>query len=191
MNKSLNKTYVVIGTFVLAWIILLVIALVPLTNLLKAEVQNYKDIQTKIARVNNQWRDVSRLTQEQERLNQYLPQIDRIFLKKESALDFIEAVETLARLTVGDFKINNIESGAKAKAPLAVAQGDFLTFQLDFSSDFASAMQLIALLENTAYLVEIDSIRLNRIDERAAARLGALEEGAVTGLVLFNVLTEK
>jgi hypothetical protein len=159
------KIYTTISAFGLIWIVLLVIALGPLINSIKAETEGYRASQVRLVQLDNQWQYTPELLEEYERLNQHSPQLSSLFLKKEEALKFIEAVEVLGRQTIGEFDINNIESpsttGGKKSA---FSQG--IRFRLEFSSNFNNAMMFLAALENLNYFVEVEKIQFRRLTNR-------------------------
>ncbi len=95
--------------------------------------------------------------------------IDTFFINKESAINFIENLESIARQTGASVKIEN--------ANIEGAGGDSFSFQINLEGEFRQIFQYLILMENTHYLIDVKKTTLIKSDKNWQADFEILLKG--------------
>jgi len=98
-----------------------------------------------------------KLSESLKQIESQIPELDKIFIKKSEAIDFITSLEKIAEDTNVDQKINlsNIEKNEKEicnKTPL----------QLTTIGSFANQMKYLTKLESSNYYINIKSLEITQ-----------------------------
>lgn len=84
--------------------------------------------------------------------------IDSFFLNRESAINFIENLELIAKQTDVSIKIGNVS--------IKNTEKEILNLQFNLSGDFKQVFHYLVLLENLPYLIDVERINFRKAGEK-------------------------
>jgi len=116
--------------------------------------------------------------------------LDDLVLKKEQALDFIMAMENLAKTVHTELELKEI---APISSVEAKAENNYLYFQLTTLGEFTDLVDFVYRLNNYQSLVFIDSLNISKYDKydsktQAGKDLSSIEHGVMAVINIKLIL---
>lgn len=109
-------------------------------------------------------------------------QIDQLFINKDVPYDFVLFLENLAKGNELSMELSGGGSGGSKKDPW-----DELTFQVTLEGQIPDALQFIAQLEKSPYLIDIQNIQISAISKSSGAGNGVFIPGINRVYLSFKI----
>lgn len=158
MLSPRNKKYIVLPGFVGLFFIFIFVGLLPLFSAIQKNSNEIIDQKKQTALSKNKIQNFNSLAAEYRGLQQNIDKINSLYIDQKEPLGFINFLETTAKdLELStDIFINN--NTPKTGLPS-------LDFQINASGSFSNLMKFLEKLESASYLVDINSLSIQKAPE--------------------------
>ena len=158
----MNYKKIYINLIISVAIIFLSIGLgvVPLINLTKTKSRDFRNKQQEFNFLKNKKEYKRDLEKDYKRSEEGIKKINAMLINEEKVIDFVKELEDIARLTKNQEEIQILNKNDK----------EAMFFKISLIGDFPSFLHFLVYLENMNYLIEIQNLRIRRLNKKDLIR---------------------
>lgn len=181
-----QKIYFNLGLFILSALLLICLVILPLLNKIKNSSNELSKQNLIIDELYKKWLDLKVSQKNLEKID--LNQIEKPLLNSEESLDFILALENIAKKAELEQEIRTFS----LSSPTTEQKFKTIPFQIVLWGTFPNLMRFLVYFENMPFYAEITSIHINRLDARSliTEKMPNLKEGDIKAILNIEVYTQ-
>lgn len=160
--NSNKKIYILSGTALIIFIILLVFVIVPLHNQINSYNDEIYDQRVQLTIQKQQRENIEKTQLDYNKIKNEVDKISKVFIQKDNTLDLISDLETIAAQ-------KNIEQKIAITSNSETAPSNTLDLEISLTGPFTAIVQYLVELERFDYYVVIDN--LNFISQESGTSL--------------------
>jgi len=162
-----KKIYILSGTIVVV-LLMVVFWIVPfLIGQISQASSNFVSLQRDLIKIQKTQNDVEYQKKEYQAIKPEIKKITNVFLENGKAINFIIALEEIARQSGNQTEIQVMDQGKESE--------ESIVFQVSLWGKFSNLIKFMSYLENLAYLNQVEVVKIQRINQDDA------EKGTTTG----------
>jgi len=165
-RKFISKIQFLILILVVLFILLAVFVIYPLFKDIKAKSQELVSQKEKLVILESTVMNLEKFRVLYQDLDETLDKIDSLFINSELPVDFISFLERTSEECSMDSEIS-LGSVGKAEKSFWTS----VSFQITVRGSSSNFLKFLEKLENSPYLIDIQKLTLNQINEKIGANL--------------------
>lgn len=158
-----NQIYFIIAMFIPFFLMLVFFAIYPIFKSIQNHSSELSSIKNEIQLINQQNKEVADFKKKYESYKDGLANLQSLFVGQQNPVDFIEFIEKTAREeNVTDFTKSIVQD------PKQKTEGP-IEFKISFSGSFSNIIGFAEKVEKGPYLVKIDQLKINQVQDTLSA----------------------
>jgi hypothetical protein len=165
--KPSQKNYLTLSLAVIFLAAFVFLAIMPLFNGINKNAKDLAGVKKEIVSLDSEINNLGTVSQQYQQYQANFDKINSLFINLEIPIDFIRFLEKLAQDSKVSAKISSVTNAQDKKDEQSWS---FLYFQVSAKGPFLNLSRFLEKLENAPYLIEIQNLSINRIEDQKSGK---------------------